>query len=130
MKTHASNRLFRVHALAAGIAAALAVPTIAAEPLFQVPLYGNADMTRYETNNVELGIGYPDISGSKYKFGEWNGLFREDPFAIANLNWLSRDTTSGRYWTVAGRTSAFRRAKSAQRSVRRVCGESAPLSSR
>jgi len=67
MKTHERNRLFRVHALAVGIAAALAVPSIAAEPLFQVPLYGNADMTRYETNNVELGIGYPDISGSRYK---------------------------------------------------------------
>jgi MtrB/PioB family decaheme-associated outer membrane protein len=102
MKTHERNRLFRVHALAVGIAAALAVPSIAAEPLFQVPLYGNADMTRYETNNVELGIGYPDISGSRYKFGEWNGLFREDPFAIANLNWLSRDTASGQYWTVTG----------------------------
>ena len=38
MKTLERRKLFRVHALAAGIAAALAVPSIAAEPLFQVPL--------------------------------------------------------------------------------------------
>lgn len=102
MKTHECTGRVRMHALAAAIAAAFAVPSVAAEPLFQVPLYGNADMTRYETNNFELGIGYPDISGSRYKFGEWNGLFREDPFAIANLNWLSRDMASGRYWSVTG----------------------------
>jgi MtrB/PioB family decaheme-associated outer membrane protein len=103
MKTVESNALFRVHSLAAAIAAMLLVPAGAhAEPLFQVPLYGNADMTRYETNNVELGIGYNDVSGSRYKFGEWNGLFREDPFAIANFNWLSRDMVNGSYWSARG----------------------------
>jgi len=95
------NAQFPTRSLVASIAlmAAAATP---AEPLFQVPLYGNADMTRYETNNVELGIGYDDVSGSRYKFGEWTGLFREDPFAIANLNWLTRDLTSGRYTSAWG----------------------------
>ena len=36
---------FRTRPLAAAIALALAAPVMA-EPLFQVPLYGNADMTR------------------------------------------------------------------------------------
>ncbi|HEX6136808.1 MAG TPA: hypothetical protein VF059_04075 [Casimicrobiaceae bacterium] len=56
---------FRTHSLAAAIAAALLVPAAYAEPLFQVPLYGDADMTRYETNNVELGVGYNDVSGAR-----------------------------------------------------------------
>jgi MtrB/PioB family decaheme-associated outer membrane protein len=94
--------LFRWKSLSAALAAALLAPSAFAEPLFQVPLYGNADMTRYETNNVELGIGFNDVSGDRYKFGEWNGLFRSDPFAIANLNWLSRDMASGNYWSVFG----------------------------
>jgi len=97
------NALFRMHSLAAAIAAMLLAPAgVSAEPLFQVPLYGNADMTRYETNNVELGIGYNDVNGSRYKFGEWTGLFREDAFAIGNLNWLSRDMTSGAYTSAWG----------------------------
>ena len=93
---------FRTRPLAAAIALALAAPVVLAEPLFQVPLYGNADMTRYETNNVEIGIAGADVNGARYRFGEWNGLFRDDAFAIANFNWLSRDMTSGRYWTVTG----------------------------
>jgi MtrB/PioB family decaheme-associated outer membrane protein len=92
---------FRTRPLAAAIALALAAPVMA-EPLFQVPLYGNADMTRYETNNVEIGIAGADVNGARYKFGEWNGLFRDDAFAIANFNWLSRDTTSGRYASAFG----------------------------
>jgi MtrB/PioB family decaheme-associated outer membrane protein len=93
--------LFRMQPLAAAIAMALCAPAHG-EPLFQVPLYGNADMTRYETNNVEIGIGYPDINGSRYKFGEWTGLFREDVFAIGNLNYLSRDMQSGSYASAWG----------------------------
>jgi MtrB/PioB family decaheme-associated outer membrane protein len=97
------REVFRGRRVAVAIAIMLLAPAGAtAEPLFQVPLYGNADMTRYETNNVELGIGYPDISGSRYKFGEWTGLFREDPFAIANFNWLSRNMTSGSYASATG----------------------------
>jgi MtrB/PioB family decaheme-associated outer membrane protein len=98
-----NHAMFRVNSLAAAIAAVLLLPAVSrAEPLFQVPLYGNADMTRFETNNVEIGIGYPDVSGDRYKFGEWNGLFRNDPFAIANLNWLARDMATGRYWSASG----------------------------
>jgi MtrB/PioB family decaheme-associated outer membrane protein len=94
---------FPLHALAVAIAAALFAPSTSwAEPLFQVPLYGNADMTRYETNNFELGIGYNDVRGSSYKFGEWTGLFRTDPFAIANGNWLARDMASGAYRSAWG----------------------------
>ena len=97
------HKEFRVRPLAAAIALLVAAPLgAAAEPLFQVPLYGNADMTRYETNYIELGVGYPDVSGSRYKFGEWTGLFREDAFAIGNFNWLSRDRTSGNYATAFG----------------------------
>ena len=60
------HKVFRVRPLAAAIAMIAAAPLgAAAEPLFQVPLYGNADMTRYETNYVELGVGYPDVSGSR-----------------------------------------------------------------
>jgi MtrB/PioB family decaheme-associated outer membrane protein len=103
MKTvERNNALFRMNSLAAAIAAALLVPAAVAEPLFQVPLYGNADMTRYETNYIELGIGNADVSGDRYKFGEWNGLYRNDTFGIANLNWLARDMSTGRYWSAFG----------------------------
>ena len=103
MKTVDRHPPFRMQPLAVAIAAVLLAPAGAlAEPLFQVPLYGNADMTRYETNNVELGIGYSDISGSRYKFGEWTGLFRQEAFGIGNLNWLARDATSGSYSTAWG----------------------------
>lgn len=96
---NAANRLlqFRIQPVVAVILAALISTAASAEPLFQVPLYGDADMTRYEANSVELGLGYPDISGSSYKFGEWTGLFRDDPFAIANLNYQLRDPRTASY---------------------------------
>jgi MtrB/PioB family decaheme-associated outer membrane protein len=92
---------FRRRTLALAVAGLLAAP-LCAEPLFQVPLYGRADMTRYETNYVELGVANNDVSGARYKFGEWTGLYRDEAFALANLNWLSRDRRSGSYYGVWG----------------------------
>ena len=103
MNAQCRNPLFSMQPLVVAVAIAVLVQGRAsAEPLFQVPLYGNADMTRYETNNVELGIGYNDVTGARYKFGEWNGLYRQDPFAIGNFNWLSRDMTGGSYSSASG----------------------------
>jgi len=94
---------FKRKPLAVAIALLVVAPGIAlSEPLFQVPLYGNADMTRYETNNVELGIGYNDVSGDAYKFGEFSGLYKSDPFAIGNFNWATRDLGTGGFGNAWG----------------------------
>ncbi len=84
---HASTRTIRFtrKPLAAAVALAIAAPGLAvAEPLLQVPLYGNADMTRYSTNNVELGVMYN--SDDSYKFGEFTGLNEDGLYAIGNFN--------------------------------------------
>ena len=55
------------------------------------------------TNFFEIGIGY--VSDSSFKFGEYNGLFRQGPFAIANFDiagggyYDSEDPTR---WRVSG----------------------------
>jgi MtrB/PioB family decaheme-associated outer membrane protein len=69
---------------AAGIAAVLAVSGVSAQPLFQVPLYPNADMSRYDRNTFELGVGY--TGQDSYKFGEYTGLREQGAFATGNFN--------------------------------------------
>src|SRR5574339_154489 len=69
-----------------------------AEPLQQVPLYPDADMTRYSGNNVELGAVY--TTDDAYKFGEYTGLTDEGAYALLNLFWGGK--LGGRNaWSVA-----------------------------
>lgn len=80
-----SLRQTRTQPVSAALGVALLAPVAAlAEPFLQVPLYGNADMTRYSTNNVEVGIGYN--SEDSFKYGEWTGLYQQGAFAIGNFN--------------------------------------------
>ena len=90
--------------LAAAIAVALLAPGIAlAEPLFQVPLYGNdADLSRWDTNYVEFGVGYNSVTGDGYKFGQYTGLYKTDAFGIANLNYSKGDASTGDYTNLWG----------------------------
>lgn len=99
MSTDDRTTRFSVRPLTAAIAAAIFAPGIAlAEPLFQVPLYGSGtDMTRYETNFFELGVGYNNVNGDGYKFGEYSGLYKTQAFGIANMNLMNRDTANGSY---------------------------------
>jgi MtrB/PioB family decaheme-associated outer membrane protein len=71
--------------LAIAVALVLGSPaTLLAEPMLQVPLTTGADMTRYDTNYLELGAGYN--STDSYKFGEYTGLYKEGGFLIGNAN--------------------------------------------
>jgi MtrB/PioB family decaheme-associated outer membrane protein len=100
MTTQARNALLKFKPVVAAVALALAAPA-AAEPIFQVPLNADADMTRYSENNVEIGGGYS--SEDSFKFGEYTGLRKDEPFFILNLNWLERDAEDDtRYWSVFG----------------------------
>ena len=66
------ERIHSLKPLVSAVALALATPGVAlAEPMLQVPLTTGADMTRYDSNYVELGWGYN--SNSSYKFGEFTG---------------------------------------------------------
>jgi MtrB/PioB family decaheme-associated outer membrane protein len=69
----------------ASVALALAGPgVVLAEPMFQVPLTRGADMSRYDSDYVEIGGGYQ--SNDSYKFGEFSGLVDEGGFVIGNFN--------------------------------------------
>jgi MtrB/PioB family decaheme-associated outer membrane protein len=69
----------------AATALALAVPgTVLAEPMFQIPLTRGADMSRYDSDYVEIGGGYQ--SNDSYKFGEYSGLVDQGGFVIGNFN--------------------------------------------
>lgn len=56
-----------------------------AETLQQVPLYPDADMTRYAGNNVEFGAIY--TTDDSYKFGEYNGLTDKGGYGLLNVFW-------------------------------------------
>jgi MtrB/PioB family decaheme-associated outer membrane protein len=96
-----------IRPLALAIAAALAtVGTAHAEPLFQVPLYGNADMSRYSDNYIELGGAYSN-NGS-YGFGEWNGITRSGGYVLGNFHYNNRDAArSPEYFDVLGTNLGF-----------------------
>jgi MtrB/PioB family decaheme-associated outer membrane protein len=71
--------------LAAAVALALAAPAALAEPMFSIPWFREAaDMSRYDRNNVELGVGYN--SEDSFKFGEYSGLYDQGAFVIGNFN--------------------------------------------
>lgn len=97
MKMTNDAHVFRRNAVAlavGGALTALAMPVLA-EPLQQVTLYRNADMSRWSDNYVELGglvnstvdTGAPD---STYKFGEFSGLNRAGFYGVVNFNWITR----------------------------------------
>lgn len=76
--------------LAASIALLFAASGACAQPVFQVPLYGNADMSRYDRNVFELSLGY--TGENSYKFGEYTGLREQGAFAAGSLNLVRRFT--------------------------------------
>ena len=86
--------------VAAAMVATLFGTTALAEPMLQHRNTSRlADMSRWTDNYVELGIGYN--SKDSYKFGEWNGLREDGPFAVVGINWLSRSQgNDAAYWRV------------------------------
>ncbi|MCC6611255.1 MAG: MtrB/PioB family decaheme-associated outer membrane protein [Burkholderiales bacterium] len=100
-KIDRATRKLSVNPLAAAVALALAAPGAAlAEPMLQVPLYRGADMSRYDENNVELGVGFS--TESSFKFGEFNGIHDQGGFLIGNLNLRNRLGDDGRYLNAFG----------------------------
>ena len=79
----------------AAVIAALAAGSVLAEPLLYVPLTRGADMTRYNDNNVEAGIGYSDEDS--WKFGEFSGIRKKDPFFIGHANLRMRPGNDGTF---------------------------------
>jgi MtrB/PioB family decaheme-associated outer membrane protein len=85
--------------IALAVAAALAAASGAAvaEPLQQVTLYRNADMTRWSDNYFEFGglyNGAIDVGATpnnSFKFGEFSGLRKEGLYGVLNFNWITRD---------------------------------------
>jgi MtrB/PioB family decaheme-associated outer membrane protein len=100
-KIDRATRKHSVNPLAAAVALALAAPAAAlAEPMLQVPLYRGADMSRYDENNVELGVGFS--TENSFKFGEFNGINDQGPFLIGNFNLRNRLGNDGRYLNAFG----------------------------
>ncbi|MCC6195628.1 MAG: MtrB/PioB family decaheme-associated outer membrane protein [Burkholderiales bacterium] len=80
--------------LAIAVALALGAPAaLLAEPMLQVPLTRGADMTRYDSDYVELGGGYN--SSDSFAFGEYSGLYQEGGFVIGNANVRKRFGADG-----------------------------------
>jgi MtrB/PioB family decaheme-associated outer membrane protein len=50
-------------------------------------------------NKIELGIGY--VSDDAYKFGRYNGLQSQGPYAIANIK-AREFYEDGRFWSIRG----------------------------
>lgn len=96
------ERSFRSLGALAGVASlALAAPGAAlAEPMFQVPFTRGADMTRYDSDYIEIGAGYQ--SNDSYSFGEFSGLYKEGGFAIGNFNMRKRFGDDGTYVNAFG----------------------------
>lgn len=86
--------------VAAAMVATLFGTAAMAEPMLQHRNFSRlADMSRWTDNYVELGVVYN--SKDSYKFGEWNGLREDGPFAVVGFNWLSRaQENDAAYWRV------------------------------
>jgi len=72
------------------------------EPLLTIPLANNPDMSRYDTNYIELG-GFYNSNGDSGAFGEWNGVRDEGAYFIGNLNLMNRDDKTATYYNLTGR---------------------------
>jgi len=86
--------------LALAVALALSVPGAALAEPWEVPLNRYADMSRYDSNYVELGAGYND--NDSYKFGEFTGLYKQGAFLIGNANLRQHLDNTGRYLNAFG----------------------------
>ncbi len=101
MNTNGKNNAgLRLSPIAAAVALVLAAPAAMAEPMFQIPLYKGADMSRYDRNMVELGLGYSDEDS--YKFGEYTGLEDKGAFVIGNFNLGKRLAGDANYVQASG----------------------------
>jgi len=108
-KIGCATRGFSVKAIAAVAAIGLAAPSaVLAEPMFQVPLTRGADMTRYDSDFVEIGGGYS--SENSYQFGEYSGLVdsgttaqdKSFGFILGNFNTRKRFGESAGYLNAWG----------------------------
>jgi len=64
-----------------------------AEPVQQVSLYRNSDMSRWSDNYIEIGAGYLAVDSNTpkaFKFGEWTGLNDEGGYGALGFNYLTR----------------------------------------
>lgn len=93
------TRLPLVAALASVLALSSGVAL--AESMFMIPLTNNVDMSRYDTNTIELGGLYNSQNAGK--FGEWNGVRREGGYVIGNFNFINRDDQTAAYHSFLGR---------------------------
>jgi MtrB/PioB family decaheme-associated outer membrane protein len=95
------QRTFQRQRVVLAVMGALIMAPAAAEPLLSVPNSRDADLSRWEENQVEVGaLG---VSESSYKFGEWTGLRRDGAYGIVNFNWLSRNLNGdSSYWRAYG----------------------------
>ena len=104
MKRVPKNRpVFTGRPLAMALTSALLLAPAAtcAEPMFMIPLINNPDMSRYDTNYIELGGLYNDNDGGG--FGQWNGIRDENFYFLGNLNLMNRDDKTATYYNLTGR---------------------------
>ena len=94
------NLVLRRGQIALAVAAACVSGAALAQPLLQVPLYGNADMTPYATNNLEVGVLYNTTDS--YKFGQWTGLTDKGAYANVNGNFGGLNAGNASYWNLWG----------------------------
>ncbi|MDR0769699.1 MAG: MtrB/PioB family decaheme-associated outer membrane protein [Burkholderiales bacterium] len=72
-----------------------------AEPMLMIPLTNNADMSRYDTNYIELGGFYSSKDAGK--FGEWTGVTKKGTYGIGHLNFADRNDQTASYYNLLGR---------------------------
>ncbi|MCL2872879.1 MAG: MtrB/PioB family decaheme-associated outer membrane protein [Betaproteobacteria bacterium] len=105
MKKVSSKKLgFTKRPLMLALASVLATVSGAAlaEPMFMIPMTNNnLDMSRYDTNYIELGGFYN--SQDSGKFGEWNGVRQQGGYGIANFNLMNRNDETATYYSFLGR---------------------------
>jgi len=51
-------------------------------------------------NDVELGVGY--VSDTAWKFGQYNGLYDEGPYGIANIHYKNTNEDNAKYLEIRG----------------------------
>ncbi|MCL2309623.1 MAG: MtrB/PioB family decaheme-associated outer membrane protein [Proteobacteria bacterium] len=80
---------------------AMSSGAVLAEPMFMTPLMNNPDMSRYDTNYIELGGLYSSKDAGK--FGEWNGVREQGGYALGNFNFMDRNDKTATYYSFLGR---------------------------
>ena len=106
MKKVLNKRLaFTRRPLAVALASALLLSPGAAlaESMFMIPLAGNPDMSRYDSNYIELGGLFHNKGDDSGAFGAYNGVRDQGLYFIGGFNLFDRNDQTATYHMFYGR---------------------------